>query len=50
MNYKNLNYEIETGTMDVLRMDNRHPMNYKNLNYEIETVTLNLLQVCLAFL
>ena len=30
MNYKNLNYEIETQIADL-------PMNYKNLNYEIET-------------
>ena len=32
MNYKNLNYEIETrGPADA--------MNYKNLNYEIETAS-----------
>ena len=30
MNYKNLNYEIETTTI-------RTVLNYKNLNYEIET-------------
>ena len=36
MNYKNLNYEIETlvGKTSHLRL---LPMNYKNLNYEIET-------------
>ena len=36
MNYKNLNYEIETGRQ---RLDHHSmaAMNYKNLNYEIET-------------
>ena len=40
MNYKNLNYEIETtekpkhpGAISI-----ETPMNYKNLNYEIETL------------
>ena len=33
MNYKNLNYEIETHRADCT-------MNYKNLNYEIETIFL----------
>ncbi len=38
MNYKNLNYEIETLFLGTL--PSRGPadaMNYKNLNYEIET-------------
>ena len=38
MNYKNLNYEIETCTADVILR--RPTMNYKNLNYEIETEIL----------
>ena len=41
MNYKNLNYEIETtrGT------STSYPaMNYKNLNYEIETRLSQLLR------
>ena len=35
MNYKNLNYEIETYVM--LAIGVVLSMNYKNLNYEIET-------------
>ena len=38
MNYKNLNYEIETmGKVWVVVAMVCLPMNYKNLNYEIET-------------
>ena len=37
MNYKNLNYEIET-TLSRARIG--VTMNYKNLNYEIETTTV----------
>ena len=38
MNYKNLNYEIETPHCDTHPSVPRYPMNYKNLNYEIETL------------
>ena len=39
MNYKNLNYEIETNSLDVHNLSfGIRAMNYKNLNYEIETV------------
>ena len=37
MNYKNLNYEIETKMQRNLRIRLALTMNYKNLNYEIET-------------
>ena len=37
MNYKNLNYEIETSCYPHLRSADGYTMNYKNLNYEIET-------------
>ena len=37
MNYKNLNYEIETVNNPVECHRLRDTMNYKNLNYEIET-------------
>ena len=37
MNYKNLNYEIETSIMSVRLLRLLTSMNYKNLNYEIET-------------
>ena len=37
MNYKNLNYEIETLGVEDLIIDLPFTMNYKNLNYEIET-------------
>ena len=42
MNYKNLNYEIETrlSTPTARSINDRVPMNYKNLNYEIETRVL----------
>ena len=42
MNYKNLNYEIETGVIcaAVPTPARRVAMNYKNLNYEIETLGL----------
>ena len=36
MNYKNLNYEIETNWLSLNRVF-AVSMNYKNLNYEIET-------------
>ena len=36
MNYKNLNYEIETISAPV-HDHQQVTMNYKNLNYEIET-------------
>ena len=36
INYKNLDYEIETHRCHSPRSDNR-PINYKNLDYEIET-------------
>ena len=40
MNYKNLNYEIETRhPLVILRLALAFAMNYKNLNYEIETGT-----------
>ena len=37
MNYKNLNYEIETIPTISFSADWKDAMNYKNLNYEIET-------------
>ena len=37
MNYKNLNYEIETQNKIVRVSTQIFTMNYKNLNYEIET-------------
>ena len=37
MNYKNLNYEIETEAMPANSDISGLTMNYKNLNYEIET-------------
>ena len=37
MNYKNLNYEIETRGLVRWHSVNPFTMNYKNLNYEIET-------------
>ena len=40
MNYKNLNYEIETALESPRPCTYAATMNYKNLNYEIET-TLN---------
>ena len=36
MNYKNLNYEIETTNLHRTGASS-FTMNYKNLNYEIET-------------
>ena len=46
MNYKNLNYEIETAVLDAavgfIRISiMRLKLNYKNLNYEIETSVMN---------
>ena len=42
MNYKNLNYEIETSVDrapgSLIETGRLLPMNYKNLNYEIETI------------
>ena len=39
MNYKNLNYEIETVSLpEVATALYDSAMNYKNLNYEIETL------------
>ena len=40
MNYKNLNYEIETSVsaIDFPLWSSIPAMNYKNLNYEIETL------------
>ena len=37
MNYKNLNYEIETRGNNSFTTSSQMSMNYKNLNYEIET-------------
>ena len=37
MNYKNLNYEIETVYVITSFVHRYLAMNYKNLNYEIET-------------
>ena len=37
MNYKNLNYEIETARVKEQAFQDVEAMNYKNLNYEIET-------------
>ena len=37
MNYKNLNYEIETCYVLMRSVMTTMSMNYKNLNYEIET-------------
>ena len=37
MNYKNLNYEIETRLSSAWHPSDEATMNYKNLNYEIET-------------
>ena len=37
MNYKNLNYEIETEEVTEVTLIHPASMNYKNLNYEIET-------------
>ena len=42
MNYKNLNYEIETDLNSYRLRGVPHDfraMNYKNLNYEIETIS-----------
>ena len=38
MNYKNLNYEIETYNGADFGFIFAYTMNYKNLNYEIETL------------
>ena len=52
MNYKNLNYEIET-CMDSSSGNELLTMNYKNLNYEIETCrygsTLDLLEFAMNY-
>ena len=42
MNYKNLNYEIETTCFSLARSLDAFAMNYKNLNYEIETISNKL--------
>ena len=39
MNYKNLNYEIETECLKHCKKQGNTSMNYKNLNYEIETLS-----------
>ena len=37
INYKNLDYEIETDIQRVLYHQSQTTINYKNLDYEIET-------------
>ena len=37
INYKNLDYEIETPMLSRVPRNKTRPINYKNLDYEIET-------------
>ena len=49
MNYKNLNYEIETGGEGGGGGAAVVAMNYKNLNYEIETEYLPFQKAGIAY-